>query len=205
MSNHLRGINTAGLKLRLVDAKDLVVGRLAAQLAVVLQGKDKPSYAPHKDEGDIIVVKNARHVDFTGKKWDQKLYRWHTGYPGGLKERTAKQQMYKDPTQILYNAVYGMLPKNKLRKARARKLRIFPDEEHPFANHPELVRWETPPRNIRVKEELWAPVEGEWIMNPDAYLKRYRHMLSPEQIAIVNRQSEEWSKQAKNVEPSDGV
>ncbi|DBA67333.1 TPA: 54S ribosomal protein L13 [Trebouxia sp. C0005] len=115
MSKVLKGVDTAGLKFRLVDAKEQVVGRLAAQLSVILQGKDKVQFAPHLDIGDVVVVKNAQHVVFTGKKWKQKLYRHHTGFPGGLKERSARLQFEKDPTEILRKAVYGMLPKNKLR------------------------------------------------------------------------------------------
>ncbi|KAK9810050.1 hypothetical protein WJX72_004007 [[Myrmecia] bisecta] len=147
----LRGVNTTGLRFRVIDAKEQVVGRLAAQIALILQGKDKPTYAPHKDEGDIVIVKNARHAELTGKKWDQKLYRWHTGYPGGLKQRTAKDQFQREPEDILRRAVYGMLPKNNLRKERARKLRLFPDEWHPYEKDERVVTWEMPPRKLRVR------------------------------------------------------
>ncbi|KAK9841542.1 hypothetical protein WJX74_007538 [Apatococcus lobatus] len=177
MRTDLKWVNTKGKRLRLVDAKDQVVGRLAAHLSNVLQGKDKPTFAPHKDEGDVVIVKNAQHVSFTGKKWDRKLYRWHTGFPGGLKERQAKDQHERDPVRVLYNAVYGMLPKNKLRKARALKLRLFPGSKHPFEEHPQLVPWEPPPRRIRIREPLPDLEEGYEPMNPDAYLRRFGHML----------------------------
>ncbi|KAA6424611.1 MAG: mitochondrial ribosomal L13 [Trebouxia sp. A1-2] len=181
MSKVLKGVDTAGLKFRLVDAKEQVVGRLAAQLSVILQGKDKVQFAPHLDIGDVVVVKNAQHVVFTGKKWKQKLYRHHTGFPGGLKERSARLQFEKDPTEILRKAVYGMLPKNKLRDARARKLRIFPDEGHPFEKHPQLVAWEMPPRKLRANKEFYDLPEEYEPMNPEAYRKRFWHMMNAAQ------------------------
>ena len=113
-----QGVVTEGLKFRLVDAKGEVVGRLASQIAQILMGKDKPTYAPWRDDGDVVVVINAAHIEFTGRKWDSKLYRWHTGYPGGLKERTARDQFERKPDFILREAVLGMLPKNNLRRVR---------------------------------------------------------------------------------------
>lgn len=187
MSRLLRGIKTEGLRLRLVDAREQVVGRLASNLAVLLQGKDKPSYSPWKEDGDILVVTNAKHVVLTGKKWDQKLYRWHTGYPGGLKERTAKKEFEKDPASILRRAVYGMLPKNRLRKERARKLRIFPGEEHPFADHPDLVPWEMPQRRRRIKEALFELPEGYEPLNSTVYRKRFGHMLPGDMSVLFER------------------
>eukprot|EP00898_Chlorokybus_atmophyticus_P005534 jgi/Chlat1/5982/Chrsp4S06300 len=131
----LRNVVTKGLRWRLLDAKDLVVGRVASQIAHVLQGKDKPTYAPNKDEGDVVVVVNARHVKFTGDKMKEKVYYWHTGYPGGIKQRTPEEWMKRDPTEVLRMAVLRMLPKNRLQKERARKLRLFPDGDHPFPPH----------------------------------------------------------------------
>ena len=96
---------------------------------MLLMGKHKPIYQPHRDCGDNVVVVNARHVALTGKKVDQKLYRWHTGYVGGLKEENVKSVLERKPEEVLRRAVLGMLPKNRLRKIRARKLRIFPDEQ----------------------------------------------------------------------------
>ncbi|XP_062507101.1 large ribosomal subunit protein uL13-like [Corticium candelabrum] len=115
----------------LVDAKDQVVGRLAAMLSLVLQGKTKPIYHPAVDVGDNVVVINTRHVMFTGKKWKQKVYRHHTGYPG-LKVITAENLHCKDPTLVMQKAVNGMLPRNNLRKKRLRRLHLFADEEHPY-------------------------------------------------------------------------
>ncbi|DBA03246.1 TPA: hypothetical protein N0F65_011605 [Lagenidium giganteum] len=118
-----------------VDAKGQVVGRLASQLAPILRGKHKPTYAPNVDCGDYIVVINAKDLVLTGDKWNQKLYRWHTGYVGGLKERTAKEMAArKGAEEVLRRAVYGMLPKNKMRDVHAKKLKIFAGEEHDFVH-----------------------------------------------------------------------
>jgi len=119
-----------------VDAKGQIAGRLASQLAPLLRGKHKPTYMPNVDCGDVVIVLNAEHIVLTGNKWNDKLYRWHTGYPGGLKERTAQQIKDRDPADILRKAVLGMLPKNKMRALQAQKLKIFPGEEHTF--HAEL-------------------------------------------------------------------
>lgn len=169
----IRNVKLDGLRFRLVDAKDQVVGRIAAQLSWLLQGKDKPSYAPNRDDGDVCVVINAQHVHLTGRKWEDKLYRWHTGYPGGLKERTAQQISDKDPVSVLRRAVNGMLPKNKLRRSRMRKLRLFPDERHPFQNM-DLVPWEMPQRKLRDKGLGWVVPDGATPMNPEAYWQRIR-------------------------------
>lgn len=137
-----------GLRWRLFDAKGQVLGRLASQIAFVLQGKDKPTYTPYLEKGDICVVLNAKEVAFTGRKLTDKFYRWHTGYIGHLKERSLKDQMRRDPTEVIRKAVIRMLPKNRLRDDRARKLRIFVDDQHPFADKP-LQTFEMPPRNVR--------------------------------------------------------
>ena len=104
------------MRWRIVDAKGLVLGRLASHLSKLLQGKDKPTYDPSKDKGDVVVVVNAKDIELTGRKFDEKVYKWHTGYPGGLKQRTVREQWERDPTEILRKAVSGMLPKNTLRK-----------------------------------------------------------------------------------------
>lgn len=116
----------------LVDAKGQVVGRLASQLAPILRGKHKPTYAPNVDCGDFVVVINAKEVVLTGNKWKDKLYRWHTGYPGGLKERSALEMKAKKPEEILRQAIHGMLPKNKMRALQNKKLKIFLDDIHPY-------------------------------------------------------------------------
>jgi large subunit ribosomal protein L13 len=114
----------------LVDASDKVVGRLATQIADILRGKNKPQFANNLDIGDFVVVVNAEKVRFTGNKWDQKNYYWHTGHIGGLKKRTAKEQLEKRPDQILYLAVKRMLPKNSLAAKQLTKLKIFAGPEH---------------------------------------------------------------------------
>jgi large subunit ribosomal protein L13 len=114
-----------------IDASRHIVGRLASQIARVIQGKHKPLYDPSVDNGDYVVVVNAEKVQFcVEKKWQHKLYRWHTGYPGGLKEVAAGRMLEKHPTRILERAVKGMLPKNRLLQSRMKKLRLFVGEEH---------------------------------------------------------------------------
>eukprot|EP00879_Flechtneria_rotunda_P016929 GHRR01017723.1.p1 GENE.GHRR01017723.1~~GHRR01017723.1.p1 ORF type:complete len:256 (+),score=95.85 GHRR01017723.1:288-1055(+) len=169
----LEQVDFTGLRMRLVDAESQVIGRLAAYLSVILQGKDKPVFAPNKDHGDICVVTNAEKAVFTGRKWEGKLYRWHTGYPGGLKEITAKELWRRDPTELIRKAVYGMLPKNNLREARMRKLRLFPGPEHPFKGV-ELIPWQMPPRKLQDKGLGWLLPDGFEPMNPEAYVKRMR-------------------------------
>ncbi len=114
-----------------VDAKDKVVGRLASKIAMVLMGKHKPQYTPHVDAGDFVVVINASRVRFTGRKWEQKCYYRHSGYPGGLKVKKAKELLESKPEEILRHAVRGMLPKNNLGRRLLKKLKIYPGESHP--------------------------------------------------------------------------
>ena len=118
-------------KWYLVDAKDRVLGRLATQIAMRLRGKHKPSFTPHADTGDFIVVINANKVTLTGRKWDKKFYYRHTGYIGGLKEISAKKLLEKKPEDILRFAVRGMLPKNSLGRRQLKKLKIYSGSEHP--------------------------------------------------------------------------
>lgn len=114
----------------LIDAKGQIVGRLATQIVHILKGKHKPTFSPNYDCGDYVVVINAKEAKFTGKKHDDKLYTWHTGYPGGLKQMPVKEQLDRKPEEVLRKAVLGMLAKNRLRKNIAYKLRIFPGEKH---------------------------------------------------------------------------
>lgn len=114
-----------------IDARNKVVGRLATQIADLLRGKGKPSYTPHSDAGDYVVVINAEKVVFTGDKMEDKEYVWYTGFIGGQKTRTAKQVMAKDPSRILMHAVKGMMGSTKLGKAQLKKLRIYVGAEHP--------------------------------------------------------------------------
>jgi len=113
-----------------VDATNQVVGRLASDIAVILMGKHKPTYTPHVDVGDYVVVTNADKVIFTGKKWGQKRYTWYTGYTG-LREETASRRLENQPTEVLREAVRRMLPKNKLARHRLMKLKIYAGPEHP--------------------------------------------------------------------------
>jgi large subunit ribosomal protein L13 len=116
----------------LVDARGQVVGRLANQIAQILKGKHKPTFHPSYDMGDNVVVINAEKVKFTGDKWKKKLYRWHTGYPGGLRTRRAEEMLEKNPTQILRKAIMGMLRRNNLRHGYLEKrLNIYVGPDHP--------------------------------------------------------------------------
>lgn len=112
-----------------VDASDKIVGRLASEIAVILMGKHRPTYTPHVDTGDFVIVTNAEKVVFTGRKWDLKKYTWYTGYPG-LRSETAAQRFKKHPDKILHEAVRRMLPKSKLGRKMLSKLKIFVGSEH---------------------------------------------------------------------------
>jgi len=117
----------------LVDANGKTLGRLATQIADMLRGKRKPEYTPHVDTGDFVIVVNAEKIGVTGKKLDQKRYYRHSGYPGGLRSRTLREQLERRPTEVLRVAVKGMLPKNKLASAQLTKLKIYAGPEHPHA------------------------------------------------------------------------
>jgi len=117
----------------LVDAEGRTMGRLATQIAELLRGKGKPQYTPHIDTGDFVVVVNAEKVRVTGNKLEQKVYYRHSGYPGGLRERTLAEQLARRPEEVLRRAVRGMLPKNRLAAAQLRKLRIYAGPDHPHA------------------------------------------------------------------------
>lgn len=117
-------------KWYLVDASGQTVGRLATKIADVLRGKNNPQYTPHTDSGDFVVVINAEKVVFTGDKLNSKVYYKHSGYVGGLKERTAKEQLDRQPTKVLMSAVKGMLPKNSLGRKQLTKLKVFAGTEH---------------------------------------------------------------------------
>jgi large subunit ribosomal protein L13 len=115
----------------LVDADGLTLGRLATVIADTLRGKRKPQFTPHVDTGDFVVVVNAEKIAVTGNKLDQKIYYRHSGYPGGLKERTLREQLERRPTEVLRKAVKGMLPKNRLAAKQLTKLKIYAGPEHP--------------------------------------------------------------------------
>jgi large subunit ribosomal protein L13 len=120
---------TVGKDWFVVDANGQVLGRLATRIASLLIGKDKPTYTPFLDCGDHVVVINAERVKLTGNKMDQKVYRHHSGYPGGLKEVSIRSLMQRRPEEVIREAVLGMLPKNKLRARRAKKLRVYAGSE----------------------------------------------------------------------------
>jgi large subunit ribosomal protein L13 len=114
-----------------VDAEGQILGRLATQIADRLRGKGKPGYTPHVDTGDFVVVVNADKIAVTGTKLDSKLYYRHSGYPGGLKQRTLRDQLERRPTEVLRKAVKGMLPRNRLARQQITKLKIYAGPEHP--------------------------------------------------------------------------
>lgn len=114
-----------------IDATDQVLGRMATKVADILRGKDKPTYTPHADAGDYVIIINAKNVKLTGKKWTDKTYITYSGYMSGKKELTAKELTAKHPTQVIELAVKRMLPKNKLARQLIRKLKVYVDGEHP--------------------------------------------------------------------------
>src|SRR5438067_9069670 len=129
----------------LVDADGQTLGRLATLIADTLRGKRKPVYTPHVDTGDFVVVVNAERIAVTGSKLDQKMYHRHSGYPGGLRERTLREQLERRPTEVLRDAFKGMLPKNRLARQQLTKLKIYAGPAHPHApQHPKpshLDQW----------------------------------------------------------------
>lgn len=127
----------------LVDARGQVLGRMASEVASLLRGKRNPSFTPHVDTGDFVVVVNAEKVKLTGKKWEQKMYYDHSGYPGGLNARTAETMRKTRPTEIIRRAVKGMLPKGPLGFGMIRKLKIYAGPDHPHeAQQPEKIEIE---------------------------------------------------------------
>ncbi|MEJ5299362.1 MAG: 50S ribosomal protein L13 [Thermodesulforhabdaceae bacterium] len=129
-----------GRRWILVDATGQVLGRLASQIAVRLRGKHLPTFTPHVDNGDFVVVINAEKIRLTGKKWDQKIYRRHSGYMGGLKETTARKMLQEHPERLIYYAVKGMLPKNRLGRKLLKKLKIYVGSKHPHeAQQPQMM------------------------------------------------------------------
>ncbi|PIR24594.1 MAG: 50S ribosomal protein L13 [Deltaproteobacteria bacterium CG_4_10_14_0_2_um_filter_43_8] len=124
----------------IVDLEDQVLGRAASKIADMLRGKHRPTYTPHMDVGDFVVVLNAAKVKLTGNKWDQKILYRHSGFPGGLKERTARESIERHPDELIKHAVWGMLPKNSLSRSLMTKLKVYADTEHPHASQmPETV------------------------------------------------------------------
>ena len=131
MKTYLAPVNEIERKWYVVDAENKILGRLATEIASRLRGKHKPTFSPFIDNGDFIIVTNAEKIQLTGKKWDDKKYYRHTGYMGGIKETTAKELLEKHPTDLIFKAVKGMLPKNKLGRAQLKKLKVYTGADHP--------------------------------------------------------------------------
>lgn len=124
----------------LIDAADQALGRVASKAAAIIRGKHKPTFTPHVDTGDNVIIINAAKVKLTGRKWDQKIYYWHTGYPGGIKSKTAKQIHDDSPSNMLKKAVTGMLPKSRLGRSLGKNFRVYDTEQHPHVGQkPEVV------------------------------------------------------------------
>ncbi len=124
----------------LIDATGQSLGKVAAKAAAIIRGKTKPTFTPHMDTGDNVVVINASKVKLTGKKWDDKIYYRHTGYPGGIKSRTAKEVFERKPSDLIKKAVHGMLPKNRLGRTLHLNIRIYDGSDHPHVSqNPESV------------------------------------------------------------------
>jgi large subunit ribosomal protein L13 len=127
-----------------VDAEGRTLGRLATQIADVLRGKRKPTYTPHVDVGDFVIVVNAKKVAVTGKKLEDKRYWRHSGYPGGIRSQTLGDMLEKRPEEVIRKAVKGMLPRNRLARAQLRKLKVYAGPEHPHqAQTPEELEIRT--------------------------------------------------------------
>jgi large subunit ribosomal protein L13 len=127
-----------------VDAEGKTLGRLATQIADTLRGKGKPQYTPHVDTGDFVVVVNAEKIAVTGKKLDQKIYFRHSGYPGGLRSRSLREELQRRPAEVLRKAVKGMLPRNRLARQQITKLKIYAGPDHPHeAQKPEPLEVQT--------------------------------------------------------------
>lgn len=128
-------------KWYLVDADNLVLGRLSSRVASVLRGKNKPMYTPHVDTGDFVIIINADKIRLTGNKLQNKVYIHHSGYPGGIKTKSVKDLMKNMPEKIIISAVKGMLPKNKLGKLQLKKLKVYKGTDHPHkAQKPEVLK-----------------------------------------------------------------
>jgi large subunit ribosomal protein L13 len=123
-----------------IDAADQTLGRLSSEIASILRGKHKPTYTPHVDTGDFVVVINADKIQLTGNKLDQKMYRHHSGYPGGLKEMTYRLLMQKKPEKAIEIAVKGMLPHNRLGARMLKKLKVYRGSTHPHQAQKPVVR-----------------------------------------------------------------
>lgn len=140
MKTFMAKAETIERKWYVIDAEGKVLGRLATQVAVILRGKNKPIFTPHVDTGDHVIILNADKIVLTGNKLDQKLYRSHSGYPGGLKEITYRKLIEKKPEFVISEAVRGMLPKNTLGRNMLKKLKVYKGNQHEHqAQKPEVL------------------------------------------------------------------
>ena len=133
MKTYMANKDTVERRWFVVDAKEQRLGRLSTEVAVLLRGKHKPTFTPHVDCGDNVIVINAEHIELTGKKWDQKKYYRHSQYPGGLSTTTAKVMNKTFPERVVEHAVRGMLPKGRLGRQMYKKLYVYAGQEHPHA------------------------------------------------------------------------
>ena len=140
MKTFLMPVNEIERKWYVADADGKVLGRIAVEIARRLRGKHKPTFCNFQDNGDFIIVVNADKVHLTGKKWDDKVYYRHSGYPGGMTTQTAREVLAKKPEELIRMAVRGMLPKNKIGRAQLKKLKIYTGTKHPHqAQQPDLL------------------------------------------------------------------
>ena len=140
MKSYMASASTIERKWYVVDAEDQTLGRLCSEVAKVLRGKNKPTYTPHMDTGDNVIVINADKIKVSGKKMDQKIYYRHSEYVGGMKETTLKEMMAKKPEEVIYLAVKGMLPKGPLGRSMIKKLHVYAGPEHDnTAQKPEVL------------------------------------------------------------------
>jgi large subunit ribosomal protein L13 len=131
MKTYLAPVNEIEKKWYVVNAENKVLGRLAVEIANRLRGKHKPTFSAFMDNGDFVIVTNADKIVLTGNKWDDKKYYHHTGYMGGIKETNAKKLLVDHPTDLIVNAVKGMLPKNRIGRAQLKKLKVYAGANHP--------------------------------------------------------------------------
>ncbi len=140
MKTYYTPVDKIDRKWYVVDADGKVLGRIATEIARRLRGKHKPTFCNFQDNGDFVIVINADRIHLTGNKWDQKVYYKHSGYMGGISSQTAKEVLTKSPEDLIYMAVKGMLPKNKLGRAQLMKLKVYAGAEHPHkAQQPEIL------------------------------------------------------------------
>jgi len=143
MKTYVANANDRERNWLVVDATGQTLGRLATQIADALRGKRKPVYTPHVDTGDFVVVVNAEKIAVTGNKLDDKRYYRHSGYPGGIRSRTLREELERRPAEVIRKAVKGMLPRNKLARAQLTKLKVYAGPEHPHeAQSPEPLKLE---------------------------------------------------------------